>query len=227
MTLRPDPDFLGGARALVRALASHPSPEARTAILSRVAKQLGEEWYPAFIKMLSVVGESDDHYAQQLLADALASAMRKGELPSGSLTSWGVSGNWIAPPAGIPNSFFRSAPRRLLGPIEYLTSWHSQSTNRVPLSDDVYRTTLSSLIRLFNASPAAAQAYQAKLAADTVIEREGTFTVLTRARLVAIAELWSRECAPEEIAWRAVQTGSGITPGEAAASPPSPARSWG
>ena len=205
--LRVDPDFIGGTRVLLEALRIHANIDARVAILNGVAKRLGDENYPAFIKIVCVIGESADTYAKQLLAESLAHAMRKGELPSGSLTSWGVSTNWIAAASGVPGSFFRSAPRRNLGPIEYLSSWHSQPTNRPGLTDDVYRMALASLLHLFNASPSAARAYQTKLAADSLNELEGTFTAMTRARLAAIAALWDEGCAPEEIARRIVWSG--------------------
>jgi len=208
--LRSNPDLLGSAQTLLDALNCQSSADLRAAVLNRVAKQLGDEWYPAFIKIACVIGESDDESAKRLLADSLAHAMKKGDLPSGSLTSWGVSGDWIPTPAGVPRSFFRSAPRRSLGPIEYLSSWHSQSTNRAPLSDDVYRTSLTGLLRLFNASPAAARVYQIKLQADSVNELEGTFTAITRARLSTISSLWSEGVQPAEIAWRVVQIDQGL-----------------
>ena len=208
--VRSNPDLLGGAQALLDALAQQPSADLRSAVLNRVARQLGDEWYPAFIKIACVIGESEDEPAKRLLADSLSHAMKKGNLPSGSLTSWGVSGDWIPAPAGVPQSFFRAAPRRSLGPIEYLSSWHSQSTNRAPLSDDVYRTSLASLLELFNASPAAARVYQTKLQADSVNELEGTFTSITRARLSTISSLWSQGVPPSEIAWKVVQIDHGL-----------------
>jgi hypothetical protein len=216
--LRADPDFLGSARSLLDALARSPSPDTRAAILNRVAKRLGDEWYPAFIKIACVIGESDDEPAKKLLADTLAHSMMKGDLPSGSLTSWGVSGNLPTPdlgaaPQGVPRSFFRAAPRRNLGPIEYLSSWHSQSTNRTPLSDDVYRTSLAGLLQLFNASAAAARAYQSKLQADSLMGLEGTYTTITRHRLAAIAAWWAEGVEAAEIAWRIVQLDRASQPG--------------
>lgn len=208
MAVRPDPDWLGSARALIAALVRNPDADIRAAILNRVARRLGDEWYPVFIKIACVVGESDDEDAQKLLADALAHAMKKGDLPSGSLTSWGGSGALNTAPAGVPGSFFRASPRRNLGPIEYLSCWHSQSTNRSPLTDDLYRVSLTSLLRLFNASSAAARAYCVKLQADSVNELEGTFTAVTRHRLAAVADLWSQGLPPAEIAWRVVQLGA-------------------
>jgi hypothetical protein len=203
MSVRTNSDFLGAVRALLEALAAHACSDARAAIVNRVARRLGDEWYPAFLKMICVVAESDDPTAKQLLASTLAHAMRKGELPSGSLTSWGVGADWLAAPAGVPGSFFRSAPRRQLGPIEYVTSWHSQSTNRAPLSDSVYRHTLSRILQLFEACPDAARAYQAKLAADAMNALEGTYTEMTRSRLAAIAQLWSEGVASDDLATRA------------------------
>jgi len=208
--LRSNPDLLGSARALLEALARHPSADRRAALLNRVARRLSDEWYPAFIKIACVIGESHDDSAKRLLAEALAHAMKTGDLPSGSLTSWGASTDWLPAPAGVPSAFFRSIPKRSLGPIEFLSSWHSQSTNRAPLCDDVYRTALTSLLELFNASPAAARVYQSKLQSDSVNEPEGTFTCVTRARLSAIASLWAEGRSPAEIAWQVVQLDRGL-----------------
>src|SRR3546814_17711706 len=81
------------------------------------------------------------------------------DVPGGALSSWGA--------ARLPDSagpleasafsgrFFGTAPQRLLGPVEYLTVWHLQRTQRTALGADTFRTALSRMIALPNRSDAA------------------------------------------------------------------------
>src|SRR3546814_14700860 len=76
------------------------------------------------------------------------------DVPGGALSSWGA--------ARLPDSagpleasafsgrFFGTAPQRLLGPVEYLTVWHLQRTQRTALGADPYRTPLSRMLPLPN-----------------------------------------------------------------------------
>jgi hypothetical protein len=196
--IRGRPDLLASARALIHSLARCPDDDARVAVLKRVAKRLGDANYPVFIKVLTVVGESDDTAAKRLLADTLVSALLRGDLPSGSLTGWGSAGAWADGAAGaLPaSSFLRSPPRRLFDPIEYLTAWYSQTTDRVRLRPDLYAATLAALMSLFEGSGGGARAYGAKLADDAANQPEGTFAEITRARLFEIARAWSGHALP-------------------------------
>src|SRR3546814_17580416 len=88
---------------------------------------------------------------------------------SSDLSSWGA--------ARLPDSagpldasafsgrFFGAAPQRLLGPVEYLTVWHLQRTQRTALGADTFHTPLSRLIALLTRSDDARTLYPQKLAA--------------------------------------------------------------
>ena len=124
------PDFIAADERLLATLRRHSDPDFQVALLKRIARHLGDENYPVFLKLLCVVGESDDATAQHLLAESLRHAIQRDDLPSGTVTSWGVAEAWgHFPPAPMATWFSNAAPRRGLGPIEYLTAWYGQSTN--------------------------------------------------------------------------------------------------
>lgn len=199
----PDSDALRSAAArLLAVLARHDDDEYRLAVLRRLARKLGEERYPLFLRVLTVVAESDDEEAKRLLATTFAAALRRMDMPGGALSSWGAT---RLPETGALNvnvlsGQFFSTPRRLLGPLEYLTVWHLQHTQRVALGAARYRDTLAKLIALFNLSDEARNLYPQKLAADAESELEGAYTRATRDSLAAIANAWKSGAAPEQIA---------------------------
>src|SRR3546814_3773632 len=102
------------------------------------------------------------------------------DVPGGALSSWGA--------ARLPDSagpleasafsgrFFGTAPQRLLGPVEYLTVWHLQRTQRTALGADNFRTALSRMIALPNRSDDARTLYPPKLAADATHRLQGAYT---------------------------------------------------
>jgi len=192
----------------VSALAAHRDPEYRLTVLKRLVRRLGEERYPLFLRLLGVVAESDDARAQRLLADTFGTALRRMDLPGGALSSWGAT---RLPDPGAPvaasafsGQFFGATPRRLLGPVEYLTVWHLQRTQRTALSAATFRTALARMIALLNRSDDARALYPQKLAADAQNELEGAYTRATRERLAAIAAAWKAGRSPEEVAQAAL-----------------------
>lgn len=216
----PSPEDLRTAAArLVRLLGAHADDEYRLTVLRRVARQLGEERYPVFLRLLTVVAQSDDEAAKTLLADGFAAALRRMDLPGGALSSWGAT---QLPTSGaepgtldinaLSGGFFGNAPRRLLGPVEYLTVWHLQRTQRVVLGADSYRETLAQLVALFNHSEQARRLYPQKLAADALNQLEGAYTRVTRDSLAAIAAAWQADKPPEEVAQAALVAGQGMPP---------------
>jgi hypothetical protein len=205
----PSPAALrAGADRLVSALAAHSDPEYRLTVLKRLVRRLGEERYPLFLRLLGVVAESDDARAQRLLADTFGTALRRMDLPGGALSSWGAtslpesSGPLAA--SAFSGQFFGATPRRLLGPVEYLTVWHLQRTQRTALGADTFRTSLARMIALLNRSDDARALYPQKLAADAQNELEGAYTRATRERLAAIAAAWKAGQAPDAVAQAAL-----------------------
>ena len=196
------------ADRMVSALAAHADPEYRLTVLKRLVRRLGEDRYPVFLRLLGVVAESDDTRAQRLLADTIGTALRRMDLPGGALSSWGAT---RLPDSAAPVSasdfsgqFFGGTPRRILGPVEYLTVWHLQRTQRTALSAGTFHTSLSRMIALLNQSEDARTLYPQKLAVDAQNELEGAYTRATRERLAAIATAWKAGRSPDEIAQAAL-----------------------
>lgn len=213
----PSPAALrAGADRLVSALAAHSDPEYRLTVLKRLARRLGEERYPLFLRLLGVVAESDDDRAQRLLADTFGTALRRMDMPGGALSSWGAArlpgGTQPVTASAFSGQFFGTAPQRLLGPVEYLTVWHLQRTQRTTLGADTFRTSLSRMIALLNRSDDARTLYPQKLAADAQNELEGAYTRATRHRLAAIAAAWKAGRSPDEVAQAALDARPGDTP---------------
>lgn len=214
MTTIPSPQALRqSADRLVSALAAHADPEYRLTVLKRLVRRLGEDGYPLFLRLLNVIAESDDVRAQRLLADTFGTALRRMDLPGGALSSWGAtrlpdSAGPLAASA-LSGQFFGAAPRRSLGPIEYLTVWHLQRTQRSELSAAVFRSSLARLVALFNRSDEARALYPQKLAADAQNEMEGAYTRATRERLAAMAAAWSGGQPPEAVAAAALDESAG------------------
>jgi len=169
-----------------------------------------------FLRLLGVVAESDDTRAQRLLADTIGTALRRMDLPGGALSSWGATRlpDSTAPvsASAFSGQFFGGTPRRLLGPVEYLTVWHLQRTQRTALSATTFRTSLSRLIALLNQSEDARTLYPQKLAVDAQNELEGAYTRATRERLAAIAAAWKAGRTPDEIAQAALDASGADTP---------------
>lgn len=205
----PSPDALrAAADRLVSALAAHSDPEYRLTVLKRLVRRFGEQDYPMFLRLLGVVAESDDTRAKTLVAETFGTALRRMDLPGGALSSWGAT----APPldgqpvaaSAFSGRFFGGSPRRLLGPVEYLTVWHLQRTQRTSLSAETFRTSLSRMIALLNQSEDARTLYPQKLAVDAQNELEGAYTRATRERLAAIAVAWRDGRTPDEVAQAAL-----------------------
>jgi hypothetical protein len=162
------------------------------AVLKRLCRQFGEHGYPGFIKLLLIVSQSTHLRAQTRLADALALGLRRGDGPSGVLTTWGATRFWASCPSA--SEAFAAAepaiiPKRQFDPIEYLSVWFGQRTHRSPLGEDAYRESLLGLLLLFDHSAEARQWYPLKIEAD-LAGVEGTFTQQTRQRLGALVEAW-------------------------------------
>lgn len=183
------------AARLVQILESTVDDELCLAVLKQLNRRFGEQGYPGFLKLLLVVAESGHTKARRRLADVLALGLRRGDVPSGVLTSWGGTHFWSTPRpslAGIPPATVSTVtPRRQLDPIEYLSVWFSQRTHRQNLGKDTYRECLIHLLDMFNSSPVAQLWYPLKIEAD-LAGIEGAFTRQTRQRLSALVDAWKQ-----------------------------------
>jgi hypothetical protein len=183
------------AQRLSAFLEVNDDEERSLAVLNLLCRRFGDHGYPGFLKLLLMIGDGPDSVAKQRLADAVALGLRRGNVPSGVLTSWGATRFWASQQslhAGmLPGNSMGVAPRRQLDPLAYLTVWFCQRTHRPYLSEPTYRTCVVTLVELFNHSRAARQLYPLKIAAD-LSGIEGAFTRQTRQRLGALAESWQR-----------------------------------
>src|SRR4051812_5598876 len=196
---------LGASARLAGALAVPADEETRLALLKRVARRLERnDGYPTFLKLLKTVAESSDAHAKRAVADTLATALRRDDLPSGQLTSWG--GSRLLPAATresggiLASRLLGSTPSKTFGPIEYLTAWLCQGTQRTRLSEEAYADTLAQLIALIDCSADARTRYAAKLEAESRNELEGAYTAATRRCLAVVAARWRAGDAPAAIA---------------------------
>lgn len=197
--------LLETTRRLIGALQHEPSIDMRLALAKRVVRQLGDEAYPVFLKVLLIVAESEDAAAKQLVADLLAAAARRMDLPSGPLSAWGGSSG-----DGGMSSLTR---RRLLGPIEYLTVWHCQQTQRPMLEEALYADAVRKLLALFDLNPELRELYAGKLGSDAGGELEGTYTRDTRDILSRLAQRWRKpESTPDEVVRAALRGDAPSTP---------------
>lgn len=201
MATQPSPfaePLLESTRRLIGALQQENAGERRLTLAKRIVRQLGDEAYPVFLKMLLIVAESEDSAAKQVVVDLLASAAQRMDLPSGQLSSWGSSSRSDGgEPASGRGSMNR---RRLLGPIEYLTVWYCQQTQRPMLEEHLYADALGKLLTLFELSPPLRKLYTVKLDADAGNELEGTYTRDTRDTLSRIARHWRKpDSTPDQV----------------------------
>ena len=117
------------AARLVQMLESATDPELCLAVLKHLTRRFGDHGFPGFLKLLLTVAESSNELAHRKLAEAVALGLRRGDAPSGVLTSWGATRFWSDQQplrAGmLPGNLFSAPPRRQLDPIEYLTVWFS------------------------------------------------------------------------------------------------------
>ena len=213
----PSPAALrAAADRLVSALAAHADPEYRLTVLKRLVRRLGEERYPLFLRLLGVVAESDDAHAQRLLAETFGTALRRMDMPGGALNSWGATrlpdSTGPLDASAFSGRFFGATPQRQLGPVEYLTVWHLQRTQRTALGAATFRTSLARMIALLNRSDDARALYPQKLAADAQNELEGAYTRATRERLAAIAAAWKAGRSPDDVAQAALDAQAIDTP---------------
>jgi hypothetical protein len=192
--------LLETTRRLVSALQQESSMELRLTLAKRVVRQLGDEAYPVFLKMLLIVAESEDAPAKQCVADLLAAAAQRMDLPAGQLSAWGSSHRDIGEDCSALQR------RRLLGPIEYLTVWYCQQTQRPMLDQRLYADAVRKLLGLFELNPQLRTVYASKLTAEAGMELEGTYTCDTREILGRLAHCWQQQgSTPEQIVQAAVR----------------------
>ena len=184
------PRFGLAARSLVLTLQNQRCIEDRAAKLRELSRDLGDSWFPFYLKMLMVIGEGAPEDERALVADAVAHGLQHGQPAAGTLSSWGIPSPLPAAVAAAGQGFLRMASARPLDPLAYVVVWFGQSTSRPLLPQAAFERALVALLRLFNASPTAQSIYQAKLRADLATAADGTFSTATSVRLQTLLDGW-------------------------------------
>ncbi len=180
--LLSEPRWAEAAQALVDGCVDVPGDEDRVALLASVCEGLGDELYPAFLRVLALIGRHGDHAACAAVARALVHALRTGRLPSGRRGAWGAGA--LTP---IQAAYGRT---RSLGPLEYLCAWHSQAEPLNALTAAQFHSAAHSVMDLIAASREARLLYGEKLLADVDDPISGALARHTRAALRALATAW-------------------------------------
>lgn len=198
VSLKADPDWPGAAQALVAALEAQPDPDGRVQVIDACREALGDQVYPAFIKLLAAVARFGEPAARRLVAEALGHALATARLPATRLPAWGAADRFagLGLGGGLPQANLRAA-----GPVEFLCLWLHRDVAVEPLTDEGFTTAMTLVLELLDAAPQAASLYRARLLADLESPTEGLHTAASRRAARTLVEAW----------------GEGVPPGEAAA----------
>jgi len=182
-TLHTPPRWAEAAQALVDGCVDLRDDEDRVALLASVCDGLGDALYPAFLRVLALIGQHGDHAACATVASALVHALRTGRLPSGRRSAWGAGAS------ATTGAAFGST--RSLGPLEYLCAWHAQADPPHALAAETFQPAARALMDLVSACPEARRLYCEKLLADADDPLSGALARHTREALRALALAWS------------------------------------
>jgi len=182
-TLLAEPRWVQAAQALVEGCIDLTHEEDRVALLSAVCHGLGDDLYPAFLRVLSLIGQHGDHAARAAVAVVLVHALRTGRLPSGRRTAWGADAS-SAPTMSYGHT-------RSLGPLEYVCAWHAQADPGRALTAEQFQSAVRSLMDLIASSDDARRLYCEKLLADVDDPIVGALTRQTRHALRELAIAWA------------------------------------
>jgi len=177
-----EPRWVLAAQALVDGCIDLPHEEERVSLLIAVCDGLGDDLYPAFLRVLSLIGQHGDHAARTAVADALVHALRTGRLPSGRRNAWGADAA-SAPPMSYGHT-------RSLGPLEYVCAWHAQADPGRALTADQFHSAARSLMDLIASSDDARRLYCDKLLAEVDDPIAGALSRPTRHALRELALAW-------------------------------------
>lgn len=177
--LRAAPDWHEAAQTLVDGCCLLP-PAERVPWLEQLCRAVGDPLYPAFLRVLCLVGEHGEPLAQRAVAATLNDALASGRLPSGPQAAWGA---------------LAGASRRQ-GPIEFLCAAFLHPQGALPLSASAFDRTARALLGLMAQDTQAHVRYRARLEAAAADPLEGAWSRADRAALRALAAAWAPGAAP-------------------------------
>ncbi|MCG7984699.1 MAG: hypothetical protein JAY90_18355 [Candidatus Thiodiazotropha lotti] len=158
--------------------------------MEKVCESLGDELYPAFLKILCTIGKNGDHDAKQLITETLVEALLTGRLPSGRMSAWGAE-------SARGNNLFGQT--RSLGPIEYVFTWYAQPSGRSPLPIQSFHHAASELLELISSNPKAKKLYCTKLTADIEDPLDGSLSRKSRYAIGSFVEAWEADKSTDEV----------------------------
>lgn len=188
-TLLAEPRWKAAARALISGCIDLPDLEAKVNLLEGVCRALGDELYPAFLRVLAEVGHHGDHDARMAVAQVLVHALQTGRLPSGRRATWGA--------ASTADSISRG---RSLGPLEYLCAWAGQGETLDHAMQREFAQAAQAVVQLVNADPTARDLYCGQLIAEADGPIEGALSRSTRAAMRNMATAWMADASPADVA---------------------------
>jgi hypothetical protein len=175
--LLAEPRWAQAAQALVCGCVDlGPGQDGAVGLMETVCTGLGDQLYPAFLRVLAEINQHGEFAARAAVAQTLAQALSQGRLPSGSRAAWGTAA--------------LGARRRSLGPIEYLclAAWPRQGA--AELTPAQFQTLASAVMELLDCAPDARRLYAGHLAAVADDPLDGTLPREVRAALRELAEGW-------------------------------------
>lgn len=173
--LLAEPRWAEAAQALIGGCVDlGPREDGAVALMETVCAGLGEQLYPAFLRVLAEVNLRGEYAARAAVAQTLTQALCQGRLPSGSRAAWGAAGG----------------RRRSLGPVEYLclAAWPQRGQSE--LSPQQFQTLASAVMELLDCDADARRLYADHLSAVADDPLDGTMPREVRAALRTFAQNW-------------------------------------
>jgi hypothetical protein len=178
--LLAQPRWVDAAQALISGCVDlGPGQDGAIALMEAVCTGLGDQLYPAFLRVLAEINGRGEYAARAAVAQTLVQALSQGRLPNGSRAAWG---------AHQPGAL-----RRSLGPIEYLclAAWPRQGAAELP--PEHFQTLASALMDLLDCAPDARNLYADHLAAVADDPLDGTLPREVRTALRDLSQRWRRQ----------------------------------
>jgi hypothetical protein len=175
--LLAQPRWVEAAQALIGGCVDlGPRQDGAVALMEAVCAGLGDQLYPAFLRVLAEVNQRGEFAARAAVAQTLTQALCQGRLPSGSRAAWGAF------PSGVQ--------RRSLGPIEYLCLAAWPQRGLAELSPEQFQTLAGAVMELLDCDAEARRLYADHLAAVADDPLDGTMPREARPALLALAQSW-------------------------------------
>jgi len=175
--LLAEPRWAEAAQSLIGGCVDlGPREDGAVALMEAICTGLGEQLYPAFLRVLAEVNLRGEYAARAAVAQTLTQALCQGRLPSGSRAAWG------AQPTGLR--------RRSLGPIEYLclAAWPQRGQSE--LSPQQFQTLAGAVMELMDCDADARRLYADHLCAVADDPLDGTLPREVRAAMRGLAQSW-------------------------------------